>query len=52
MRDMIDTEFAWELFENTGNIESYMLYSEYKNLSARLKTDEYNTDDGSCADNL
>ena len=52
MRDIIDTEFAWDFFENTGSIEGYMLYNEYRNLGVGIKTDEYDTDSSTGAKNL
>ena len=52
LRETIDTEFAWDFFENTGSIESYMIYNEYKNTAMGIKKDEYNTNIGTCAENL
>ena len=52
MWDILDDEFAWDFFENTGNIESYLLYKEYNNLRVEKDTDEHNTDTGIGAKNM
>lgn len=52
MWDMLDNEFAWDFFENTGNIESYLLYREYNNQKLGTEKDEYNSDYGAGAENL
>ncbi len=52
MWDMLDNEFAWDFFANTGNIEGYLLYKEYNNLNLGTETDEYNPDHGTGAENL
>ena len=52
LRETIDTEFAWDFFENTGSIESYMIYNEYKNTAMGIKTDEYNSNNGIGSENL
>ena len=44
MWDVVDNEFAWDFFANTGNIESYLLYKEYKNVNAEKDADEHDTD--------
>ena len=48
MKNKISSEVAWELFEYTGNIESYLLYSEYK----REEYNEYYTDKGVGSEDL
>jgi len=50
--DVLDNEFAWDFFANTGNIESYLLYKEYNNVNAEKDTDEHNTDISTGAQNL
>ena len=49
MTDMIDGEFAWTFFAGTGNIEGYLLYNQFKNLSVGKVCDENNTDNGTGA---
>lgn len=51
MSETVNFEFAWDFFESTGNIESYLLYNEYKNMHIRTKTDEKYPDDGACLKN-
>lgn len=51
MTDFVDAEFAWLFFETTGNIESYLLYNEYKNIHTGMETDENNSDNGACFKN-
>lgn len=52
MWDVLDNEFAWDFFENTGNIESYLLYKEYNNLRVETENNEHNTDSSTGAENL
>lgn len=52
MKDIMDNEFAWDLFESTGNIECYLLYNEYNKISMRKESDEYHTDESTCFKNL
>lgn len=52
MLNVMDNEFAWSLFETTGNIESYLIYKEYNNLELGTETDEYDSDNGTCAENM
>lgn len=52
MKDIMDNEFAWDLFESTGNIECYLLYSEYNKINMRGKAHEYHTDESTCLKNL
>ncbi|MBQ6998159.1 MAG: YqzL family protein [Clostridia bacterium] len=40
----MDNEFAWDFFESTGNIESYLLYKEYNNMRVEKENNEHNTD--------
>ena len=44
MQFNFDNEFAWDFFERTGSIESYLLYSEYNKMITRDKNDGDNTD--------
>lgn len=52
MTDFVDCEFAWDFFESTGNIESYLLYNQFKNLSVGNVSDENNSDNGTGFENL
>ncbi len=52
MREIADNEFAWEFFESTGNIESYLIYKEYNNSRLGTEADEYDTNHGTGAENL
>lgn len=52
MKDIMDNEFAWELFESTGNIECYLLYNEYNKISTRGTAHEYHTDESTCHENM
>ena len=47
MRNVISGKFAWELFETTGNIESYLLYREFDSYDTRIEDDEKHTDNSS-----
>ena len=51
MYETVNYEFAWDIFESTGNIESYLLYNEYKNIRMGKVTDENDTDHGAGAQN-
>lgn len=52
MRNVISGKFAWELFETTGNIESYLLYREFDSHNTRIEDDEKYTDNSAGAENL
>ena len=52
MKKFMDTEFAWLLFERTGSVEGYLLYSEYKKNDKREVEYGNNTDQSTCAENL
>lgn len=51
MPETVNFEFAWEFFESTGNIESYLLYNEYKNMHIGTGIDEKYSDNGACFKN-
>jgi len=51
MSNIVDFEFAWDFFQNTGNIEGYLLYNVYKSLHTGMVTDENYSDDGIGAQN-
>lgn len=40
----MDKEFIWNVFKNTGNVETYLEYTEYKKVCERRESENTGSD--------